>query len=365
MPALGRSGVEVSPVILGVMGFAAPSRADRVACIRAALSVGITTLDTAPLYGLGESERAVGEAIRGHRHEVCLVTKVGLRWDGEHGDVLLRTAEGALVRRDSRPGSVRRDVDESLQRLGVDTLDVVLVHHPDPHTPLHDTMGELVRLRDEGKLRAIGVSNFDAAGVRAAQAALGDVPLAAHQGRYSLVHRELEADLLPTLRAEQIGFLAYSPLAQGLLAGGRGRLPRPVLDWRRHEPAFALENRRRIEAAIDLGLHPVARRHGVPVPTMALSWVLSRPGVTAVVAGARTVEQVRDLARAADVRPSARDRVDLEAAFEALRIDPRPRRHRRERVVDLALRVGDVAKRRVRRLRAITRGVVGRPAARD
>jgi methylglyoxal reductase len=356
----------LGPVVLGVMGFAPRSREARVATIRTALAAGITTIDTAPLYGLGESERAVGEAIAGPRAGVRarvrggvrVVTKVGLRWDGDHGEPFLSAAGGVVVRRDGRPVSVRRDVEDSLGRLRLDALDVVLVHHPDPLVPIADTIGALLRLREEGKLHAIGVSNFDLEQVRAARDALGDVPLSYAQERYSLVDRGIEAALLPEHAAAGTGVLAYSPLAQGLLADLRLLgLPRPIVDWRRGLPEFALVNRRAIERAAAFALRPVAERHGVEPATIALSWVLSRPGVQGVVAGASAPAQVPALARAAEVSLSPGDRERLALAFDGLTIDPHPPRRRRERALGLAIRIGEAVERRLGTLRRVARAI--------
>lgn len=311
------------------MAFAPRDRGLRIRTIHAAIDAGVTAIDTAPLYGLGSSEQIVGDAIADRRRRVKVWSKVGLRWDDEHGDVLLRT-DGKTVRKDSRPEAIRRDVEESLARLGVERLDLCQVHHRDPHVPVADTMGELLRLREEGKLDGIGVSNFDALATREAAAALGDVPLATHQGRYSLLHRQVEATLWPTLDELGIRFVAYSPLAQGLLVARPGRRLE-AQDWRRWLPAFHPVNRRRVDAACET-LRAVASEEGLSVARVALAWALAQGSVAAVVVGGSRPEQIRDSALAASTKlsPDARHRVA--SAFATVRLLDDPPDRRRDRL---------------------------------
>ncbi|MCA9710302.1 MAG: aldo/keto reductase [Myxococcales bacterium] len=356
---LGASGLFVSPVIYGAQAFARQDPAERVRTLHAAIEAGITSIDTAPLYEFGESERLVGQAIAGRRDAVQILGKVGLRWDDDHGDVMLTTTLGdgstRVVRRDSRPIAVRRDVEQSLRRLGVDALDLCQVHHPDARVPIADTMGELLRLRDEGKLRAIGVSNFSAEQVEQAQAALGDVPLASVQSEYSLLRREVERELLDVVLHHGVGFLAYSPLLHGLLAGcmaGRRRLS--LEDHRRWNPVFHPVNVARVEEARKRGLESLARRHGVSSAQIALAWVLHQPGVTGVIVGGSSPAQVRGNARAAELVLRAGERSGLAAELEQVRLDlelaPRRRdklRDRAERLERLAERAWRAAERRL------------------
>lgn len=351
---LGSSGLHVSPVVYGAQAFAAREPGSRVRVLHAAIDVGITSIDTAPLYGFGESERLVGQAVLGRRDRVQLLTKVGLRWDDDHGDVLFTGSDehGAprVVRKDGRPDSVRRDVEQSLRRLGVDVLDLCQVHHPDPHVPIADTMGELLRLRSEGKLREIGVCNFSAEQVEQAQQALADVPLASLQSEYSLLRRGVERGAMDAVHELEIGFLAYSPLLHGLLAGRmahRRRLGRG--DYRRYNPLFHPDNVERVEQARERALEPLARRHGVAEAQIALSWVLARPGVTAVIAGGSTVAQVRANARAVDLRLMPGERAGLEAEMDRVQIDLDVRRGRRDRLRERGERLADELVSRLRR----------------
>lgn len=335
---LGSSGLFVSPIVHGAMEPSPREPAERVRTLHAAIDAGITSIDTAPLYGFGESERLVGQAIADRRARVQILGKVGLRWDDDHGEVLLRAQEPGgplrVVRRDSRPAAVRRDVEQSLRRLGIDALDLCQVHHPDALVPIADTMGELVRLRAEGKLRAIGVSNYSAAQVREAAKALGDVPLASVQSEYSLLRRAVEREVIDAVEELGVGLLAYSPLLHGLLAGRMAaeRRPLPLGDHRRWDPAFHPVNVARVERARIESLEPLARRHGVSGAQVALAWLLHRPGVTAVIVGGSSVAQVRANARAAEIVLRAGELSGLAAAFEEVFIDPHVRPRRRDRL---------------------------------
>lgn len=329
--ALGRSGLQVSRVVFGAMALSSASRdpASRERTIHAAVDAGITSIDTAPLYDFGACELLLGQALAGIRQRVQILTKVGLRWDDPqaHGQVLFPFVDAAgrqqAVRRNSRPESVRLEVERSLQRLRVDVLDLVQVHHLDPDTPIEDTMGALAELRRAGKLRAIGVSNYSAAQMARAQAALGDVPLASNQVHYSLLERWPEVEVLPRARAEGIGVLAYSPLERGLLAGDSTQRARFASDdGRRHEPAFHPDNLARIAAAAEASLVSIARAHDATVAQVALAWLLAQPGLSAVVAGASSAEQAQRNARAMALALSPAEESQIRAAFAAVKLDP-------------------------------------------
>ncbi len=317
-------------VIFGSMaiGSARTDPRRRIKTIRAAVDAGITSIDTAPMYDLGACERSVGEAIRGVRDQVQILSKVGLRWDDPHGEIQFTGVDSngscVAVRKNSRPESVRYEVERSLHRLGVDTLDVVHVHTRDPLVPIADTMGALKCLLRQGKLRAIGLStNFDQLDVLEAQRALGDVPLASLQLNYSLLHRDLEADLLPLARDQRIGVLARSPLAMGLLTGRVGPSRNfGAGDVRAATADFHRDNIGRVTKALLRGVAPVADRHGVNFAMVSLAWVLSRPGVSSVVVGASWPEQARANAAAASLELDAEDHTQIQRAFDAVKLDP-------------------------------------------
>jgi aryl-alcohol dehydrogenase-like predicted oxidoreductase len=327
---VGRSPVRTSRVVFGTMAIGA-ARQDirrRIETIRAAVDAGMTALDTAPLYDFGLCEQTVGRAIVGIRDRVQIFTKVGLRWDDAHGDIMFTTRDehGAeiAVRKNSRPESLRIEVDRSLQRLRVDVLDMVFVHQLDVQTPVSETMGALRDLLQEGKLRAIGVSmNYSRLHVLEAQRALGDVPLACVQIPYSLLERRHERELLPLAREQGFGVVVHSPLERGLLTGQF--TPSTTLvpdDVRRLNVNFHPDNITRVVDALRRGIGPVAIEHGATIAQVVLAWVLARPTVSAVVVGASQRQQALANASAAELQLSADERAAIDLVFDDLRLDP-------------------------------------------
>jgi methylglyoxal reductase len=359
---LGRTDRDVSVVVFGGMTLGGRggrgSDDQRMATIRAALDAGITAIDTAPIYDFGRSERLVGRALSDRRDRVRVLTKVGLRWDDPRGKPLFpfrdpEAGEG-WVHINSRPDSIRVEVDRSLERLGVDVLDLVQVHHPDEETPIEETIGALLDLKNAGKLRAIGVSNYSAEQIARAQRTLGDVPLASVQSEYSLLERRVETDVLPAARATGAAFLCYSPLARGLLSGTAHARSYNIDDFRSHAPLFAKSNRTRVGDVVELVMQPMADRYRITVPQLALAWLLAQPGVTAVIASARTPAQARQNAGAANIRLDPVDVAALATAFTGV-------------VLDRTDRDGNVRKveRRVRKVFARARSLVMRQIGLD
>lgn len=324
---VGKSGLEIPPIVLGGMFRDPVARTPELErALDRALDVGLFAIDTAPLYEFGESEKLLGRFVRSRSASLCLMTKVGLRWDGAWGDILFEAnvrGQHRIVRRDSRPEAIRRDVEESLARLRCETLDLVQVHHRDHQTPIAETMGELVRLLSEGKLRAVGVSNFSATELVEAQSSLGDVPLASTQNDYSLIERSPEKELLPAARSIDAGLLAYSPLAQGLLAGRMLDGTLPASDGRLQGALFQPGNVKLLNRALEDVACPIADRAGVGLAEIALGWVIAQPGVCAAIVGAQNEAQVEVAAAAACVKLSGAERVRLDQAFAALPLDPR------------------------------------------
>jgi len=217
---VGSSELEVS--VLGVGAWAiggtewgGSDRAAAVGAIRAALEEGVNLIDTAPIYGYGLSEEIVGEAIQGRRDEVVLATKCGLVWDEKGGEFFFPNERGDVYRY-LGAATLKRQVEASLKRLGVETIDLYQTHWQDATTPIEETMGALLELRREGKIREIGVSNVTPAQLKA-YAAVGAI--ASAQEQFSMLERRHEADLFPLCRELGVSVLAYSPLAMGLLSG--------------------------------------------------------------------------------------------------------------------------------------------------
>lgn len=308
-----------------------------VRAVHAAIERGMNAIDTAPVYGFGHSERVVGRAIAGQRDRVIVMTKVGLRWDDERGVEFFRTPDrdGRMltVRKNSRPWSVRHEVEQSLQRLGVDAIDLVQVHWPDPSTPIGLTMQALLDLRKEGKLRAIGVSNFTVPMMEEAQRALGDVPLASDQPKYNFVAREAERDVLPYAQRADVGVLVYSPLEQGLLTGKvDAERTFPEGDGRRGRATFSPENRAAVNALLQRAVAPVAERHGATIGQIVLACTIAQPGITSALVGARTPEQVHENVRAGELVLADDETRAVHDAFAGLRLTGLPAYGRRAKL---------------------------------
>ncbi|MEQ9450066.1 MAG: aldo/keto reductase [Pseudomonadales bacterium] len=301
---LGRSDLRPPPVIFGAMARQQQTDSERIDILQAAIELGFTTLDTAPLYDFGAAERQIAMALRDQsRLQVHVYTKAGLRWEGDkHGEVLFTftdpSGKQGAVRRNSRPESICWEVEASLTRLQLDCLELVQLHQPDELTPINETMGALLDLRAAGKVRHIGVSNFSPAQVKAAQQALGDVPLACVQADYSLANQSFARTHLPHCIEQQIGVLAYSPLAGGMLTGTKpAQTPTPV------------------QRAIQQTLQPVAETHCVPAAVVAMAWVRAQTGVNAAICGASSVAQISALAPALTLRLDPHEQQTLTTAF--------------------------------------------------
>ena len=297
-----------------------------VDALRAAMDHGIDAIDTAPIYGLGHSERMVGKAIEGRRDEVKVLTKVGLRWDREEGDLFFESTQpgGGVfkVYRNSRPDSVKEEVDASLERLGIDCIDLVQVHWNDPTTPIADTMGALAEVRAAGKVRQVGVSNYDPGMLEQAQAALGEVPLASNQPKYSLLARDIEEDVLPWTRAHDVGILVYSPLEQGLLTGKvRGDRHFAAGSGRDRRPTFRPANRSAVNGVLDTVVQPIAAAHGKSLAQTIIAWTVQVPGITTALVGVRTMEQAKENAGAGDLELSEDEFAAIDQAFSSLQLD--------------------------------------------
>lgn len=285
-----------------------PDDTESVRVIQAALDAGINLIDTAPAYGWGRSEEIVGKAIKGRRDKVIVATKCGLWTDDDRGSFFTEF-DGRTMRRSLRPDTIQLEIEGSLRRLGVDCIDLYQTHWPSVEpdfTPIADTIAWLLKLRDAGKIRAIGVCNVSVAELEENLRCAGAV-LASDQFRYSMLHRDPEMAILPRCAKHGLATLTYMSLEQGLLAGKVG-MDRVFAkdEFRANEawnPWFALTNRRRI---LDLlgGWSEITVQHDCTLAQLVLAWTLAQPGVTHVLCGARTVEQLRDNAAAAAMQLS-------------------------------------------------------------
>lgn len=306
--SLGQSGIQASVVAFGAWAiggwpWGGTDESNAIAAIHKALDLGMNLIDTAPAYGLGLSEEIVGKALQGRRDKAIIATKCGLVWHTDKGTYYF-TEYDKPVYRYLGPKSIRYEVEQSLKRLRTDYIDLLQTHWQDPTTPIEDTMGELLRLKDEGKIRAIGVSNVT---VEQLEAYCRVGPVDSDQELYSMLDRRIEADLLPYCREHNIAVLAYSPLAQGLLTGKVGpEREFPQGDMRRNNLRFSVENRRHIAAMLD-EFRPIADDRGITLTQLVIAWTVAQPGLTHALVGARNPEQVEENAGAGDVELTAEE----------------------------------------------------------
>ena len=300
---LGRAGPELGVVGFGAWAIGGPWRFgwgevdddDSVAAIRRAVELGVNWVDTAAVYGLGWSEEVVGRALRPYRagEEVLVFTKCGRRWEGRpNGD----------IGNDLRPESIREECERSLRRLGLERIDLYQAHWPDRTTGtlVEESWGAMAELVDEGKVRWIGVCNFDVDDLERCEAVRH---VDSVQPPLSLLARGALSTVVRWAAEHGTGVLGYSPLASGMLTGAYDReriASLPDDDWRRGAPAFSEPLLSQNLALVDR-LRPVAERLGATLPALAVAWVLAQPGVTASIVGARLPGHVAGWVTAADL----------------------------------------------------------------
>ena len=280
---LGTSGIEVSVIGMGCwpmagVGWTGIDDDQSLAALKTAIDQGITLIDTAYMYGQnGESERLVAKAIAECREQIVLATKCGLHWEGD------------LMIRDSSRSQILKEFEESLRRLNTDYVDLYQVHAFDEKTPIQETAETLAELLSEGKIRAIGVSNYDSDQMKEfARYA----PLHSNQPPYNILMREIELDLLPHCQAENVGVVTYWPLYRGLLTGKYGRGHKfPDGDSRIDNPHF---NGSSLDATLEMleQIRPIAEACNKSVAQTVINWTANQPGITAALCGATRPEHV-------------------------------------------------------------------------
>ncbi|MDB4690170.1 aldo/keto reductase [Verrucomicrobia bacterium] len=296
---LGYSDLHLTPIGLGTwamgggdwkFGWGDQDDAASIASVHEALDAGVNWIDTAAIYGHGHAERVVGKAIQDRRDDVLIATKCGRVWEGESREI------GKSLRRES----VHREVDISLQRLGIDCIDLYQIHWPEPDEEIEEGWGALAELVEAGKIRYAGVSNFNMEQLKRIQPIH---PVTSLQPPYSMLRREVEEEILPYCRENQIGIVAYSPMQAGLLTGrfSKERVQNlPANDWRKANPFFTSPQ---LEANLSIieQLRPVAAQMEITLPQLALAWVLRRSEMTAAIAGARRPEQILETVKAGEI----------------------------------------------------------------
>lgn len=312
---LGDSDLRITPIGIGAWaiggggwnGSMGPQNdADSVPAIHAALNHGINWIDTAALYGLGHSEEMVARALKGRTPRPYVFTKCERIWD-EKGKI------GACL----KAASIRRECEDSLRRLQTDVIDLYQIHWPEPDEDIEEGWSEMERLKQEGKVRYIGVSNFSVAQMKRAQAI---APIASLQPPYSIVTREIEEQILPFTRANRIGVIVYSPMSAGLLTGAmtRERVANfATEDWRRNLPNFREPLLSRNLKLVER-LRAIGKRHGRGPGEVAIAWTLNNPAVTGAIVGFRNVKQVDGIVGAAEFRLSGTELDEIDEALNAV-----------------------------------------------
>lgn len=332
---LGQSGIEASVVAFGAWAiggwtWGGADERESIRAIHAFLDAGGNLIDTAPIYGFGRSEEVVGKAIADRRDRVVLATKCAMRWDLSDAQKARAAAKFSTTEEMfDLPGQksdksfqvyiysgadgIREEVERGLQRLQTDVIDLYQTHWQNDATPIEERMTTLEALRKEGKIRAIGVSNASPEQIDEYNR-FGQVD--SDQEKYSMLDRQMEQFNLPKCADENIAFLAYSPLAQGLLTGKTDpNREYPAGDQRRYKERFQPENVRRVQAMLER-MRPIADRHGVSFSQLTMAWTLAQRGCSHVLCGARTPQQAIDNCGAGDVELTAEEVAQITAAID-------------------------------------------------
>jgi len=305
---LGTMGLELTTVGIGTWALGGPWQFGwgpqddglAVEAITRGIELGINWIDTAPAYGCGHSEELVAKALKRTPVRPIIATKCGILWNEKRQKVPCL-----------RPESIRKECEQSLKRLGIEAIDLYQMHWPEPEEEIEDAWAEMARLKQQGKVRYIGVSNYNAEQIRRIQKIH---PVASLQPPYSMLHREAEAGLLDFCKKNGIGVVAYSPMQRGLLTGkfSRRRLANlPADDHRRTNPDFAEP---KFSAALELveKLKPIAERNNITLAQLAIAWVLRRDEVTSAIVGARKPGQIEETYKACDINLCPEDIENIE-----------------------------------------------------
>lgn len=305
---IGRTGIRVTPVAMGCWPIAGVTSIDvtdeqSLATLEAAVDAGINFFDTAYCYGYeGESERMMARALGHRRDNLVIATKGGIHW------------ENRKQVKDGRPETLRRECDESLRRLNTDRVELYYLHAPDPNIPVAESAGALKELLDAGKVRSIGVSNFN---VNQLEEFSAVCPISAFQPHYNMLQREIEQAALPWCRARNVSVMVYWPLMKGLLAGKLRRDhvfdPR---DGRQKYPMFHGEEWQKNQDFLDQ-LRPIAREAGRSVAQVVINWTIQRPGITVALCGAKRPDQIRDNAESMQWSLTSKHLAQIDRAIEA------------------------------------------------
>jgi aryl-alcohol dehydrogenase-like predicted oxidoreductase len=307
---LGNSSLHLTPIGYGAwaigggnweFAWGSQDDAESVRTIERALDSGLNWIDTAAIYGLGHSEEIVGKALKGRSRKPYVFTKCSMRWfpDGK-------------IYRSLKAGSLQEEIENSLTRLGVDTIDLYQIHWPNPEDEIEEAWETLAKFQEEGKVRFIGVSNFNVEQMKRIQKI---APITSLQPPYSLLRRNIEEEILPFCRQHNIGVINYSPMLSGMLTGkmtAERVRNMPDDDWRKRSPNFQSPKlERNLELAKLLG--EIGKDHGVQAGVVAIAWTLRNPAITAAIVGARRPDQIDGILPAATFRLSDAEASRIEA----------------------------------------------------
>lgn len=324
---LGESSVKASVITFGAWAiggwmWGGADRNDAIKAIKASYDEGVTSIDTAPAYGQGLSEEIVAEAIQDiPRDKVQLLTKFGLRWDVQEGEFFFKSKDNAgndidVYKLASRE-SVIKECEDCLRRLKTDYIDLFQIHWADGSTPVSETMEALLRLQEQGKVRAAGVCNYSADLMKEAA---NTISLASDQVPYSMLLRDIEKDLVPYALENKKSIIAYSPLQRGLLTGKiKPGYQFNEGDTREGNRFYTEENIKRTNIFLET-LKPLAASKNVTLAQLVLRWTIEQPGITIALAGARNAEQAVQNAKAADVQLSKEELAFITGQVNAIRL---------------------------------------------
>lgn len=325
---LGKSDLELSVVTFGAWAaggwmWGGTERSDAILAIQDSYNLGVTSIDTAPIYGQGESEEIVGQAIKGiPRDKIQILTKYGLRWDLKQGEFYFnsRNNQGKEIDiyRFSSKESIIQECENSLRRLGTDYIDLYQIHWADPTTPIGESMEAVARLIKQGKVRYAGVCNYDVPQVKEA---VKFIDLVSDQVPYSMVKRGIENELVPFVLENNLSILAYSPLERGLLAGkikpghafGEG-------DHRAGLPFYKDRNIEKTNEFLDK-LKPLANDKNATLAQLVIRWTIEQPGITIALVGARNAAQATQNAKAGDIKLNKQELSFITDELDKLKLD--------------------------------------------
>lgn len=324
---LGQSDIKVSPIAFGAWAvggwmWGGAEESEAIRAIQTSFELGITTIDTAPVYGFGKSEELVGKAMQGiARDKYQILTKFGMNWETAEGEFYFDSKDNAgrpvkLYKFASRQ-QVFREIENSLKRLKTDYVDLLQIHWPDNTTPISETMSALKDLIREGKIRAAGVCNYNTEQV---DDALKTLNIVSNQVPYSMINRGIEADVVPQALQRNISIIPYSPLQRGLLTGKiRAGHTFNDGDSREGNRFYTAENIERTNAMLQQ-IKPIADAHDATLAQLVLNWTTRQPAMDCVLAGARNEQQVRDNVRALSFQLSSEELQQIEAVLNAFQL---------------------------------------------